>query len=137
MAARPSTDVSWAFDTGYCFRSVAEFVLLGTRGAPRQFVRIVGSGADLGLLAQARCDAMRVACEALCPARASGWDVWGNETGQFAPAGGVESTSAPRRAGVESCDAGGAARESKFWVRVRLPSRVAVVVSVSGVIHRL
>ena len=97
MAARPSTDVSWAFDTGYCFRSVAEFVLLGTRGAPRQFVRIVGSGADLGLLAQARCDAGGV--RSAVPARASGWDVWGNETGQFAPAGGVESTSAPPQGG--------------------------------------
>jgi len=33
-AKQSSTGKAWAFGTGYCFRSAAEFFLLGTRGKP-------------------------------------------------------------------------------------------------------
>jgi N6-adenosine-specific RNA methylase IME4 len=40
-AKRSSTGQKWAFGTGYCYRSAAEFWLLGTRGRPQQRVRNV------------------------------------------------------------------------------------------------
>ncbi len=40
-AKQSSTGRKWAFGTGYCYRSAAEFFLLGTIGKPRQQVRNV------------------------------------------------------------------------------------------------
>ena len=40
-AKQSSTGKAWQFGTGYCFRSAAEFYLLGTLGKPRQKARNV------------------------------------------------------------------------------------------------
>jgi N6-adenosine-specific RNA methylase IME4 len=40
-AKRSSTGAKWAFGTGYIFRSAAEFILVGTRGKPKQKVKNV------------------------------------------------------------------------------------------------
>lgn len=40
-AKRSSTGAKWAFGTGYIFRSAAEFIMVGTRGSPKQKVKNV------------------------------------------------------------------------------------------------
>jgi N6-adenosine-specific RNA methylase IME4 len=111
--AKLTTSGKLAFGTGYLYRSAAELWLLGTRGAPKiksRSVRnlVVGDGAESvgpdewggGCIAaptrehSRKPDAMHQSIEALFDgpylelfARSArpGWDVWGNETGKFAP----------------------------------------------------
>lgn len=88
-AKRSSTGASWAFGTGYCFRSAAEFFLLGTRGKPRQRVRNIRNLIVAPVQAHSRKpDEMHAACETLWDGprvemfarrRREGWDAWGNE----------------------------------------------------------
>lgn len=95
-AKQSSTGEKWAFGTGYCFRSAAEFFLLGTRGAPRVRSRSIRNlivapvrqhsrkPDDLHTMAEALYDGPR--CELFARERRSGWDVWGNQTDKFAEA---------------------------------------------------
>lgn len=92
-AKRSSTDAKWAFGTGYCYRSAAEFFLLGTRGKPIQQVRNVRNLIVAPVREHSRKpDRMRQDLEALWPGprcelfareAAPGWDVWGNQTTKF------------------------------------------------------
>ena len=93
-AKRSKTGAAWAFGTGYCFRSAAEFFLLGTRGRPAQMVRNVRNLIVAPVREHSRKpDDMHVMCEALWEgpraelfARETkpDWDVWGNQTDLFA-----------------------------------------------------
>ena len=93
-AKRSRTDRTWAFGTGYIFRSAAEFYLLGTRGKPKMAVRDVRNL----IVAPARehsrkpnqlhhdlermfPGARRVELFARC--RRSGWECWGNHVDRF------------------------------------------------------
>ena len=88
-----STGAKWAFGTGYCCRSAAEFFLLGTIGKPRQRVRNVRNLIVAPVPQHSRKpDQMRGDIEALWPgpyaelfAREStpGWDAFGNEVSKF------------------------------------------------------
>jgi N6-adenosine-specific RNA methylase IME4 len=92
-AKQSSTGEKWAFGTGYCFRSAAEFFLLGTIGKPRQMVRDVRNLIVAPVREHSRKpEAMRSACERLWPGprlelfarqSAPGWSAWGNETEKF------------------------------------------------------
>ncbi len=92
-AKQSSTGGKWAFGTGYCYRSAAEFYLLGTIGRPQQLVRNVRNLIVAPVREHSRKpDAMRADLERLWPGQrlelfgrqqSPGWDVWGNETGKF------------------------------------------------------
>lgn len=92
-AKQSSTGQKWAFGTGYCYRSAAEFWLLGTRGAPNQKVRNVRNLIVAPVREHSRKpDQMRADCERLWDGprvelfareAAPGWDRWGNETEKF------------------------------------------------------
>jgi len=92
-AKRSSTGQKWAFGTGYCFRSAAEFFLLGTRGKPVQLVRNVRNLIVAPIREHSRKpDGMHAICESLWDgpraelfARESrpGWDTWGNQATRF------------------------------------------------------
>jgi len=95
-AKRSSTGEKWAFGTGYCYRSAAEFWLLGTRGHPRAKVRNVRNLIVAPVREHSRKPPeMRAAIEALWDGpyielfareRAPRWDVWGNQTEKFTSA---------------------------------------------------
>ena len=98
-AKQSSTGKKWAFGTGYCYRSAAEFWLLGTIGKPKQKVRNVRNLIVAPVREHSRKpDQMRRDIEALwdgpyCElfARESGsnknWTYWGNQVTKFnAPA---------------------------------------------------
>lgn len=97
-AKRSSTGTKWAFGTGYCYRSAAEFYLLGTMGRPRQKSKSVRNLIVAPVRENSRKpDEMRADIEALFDGpyvelfareSASGWLSWGNETDKFAPAAG-------------------------------------------------
>ena len=84
------------FGTGFCFRSAAEFFLLGTRGSPKVRSRSVRNLIVAPVREHSRKPAdMHLMCEQLYPgpyaelfgrAQRRGWDVWGNETAKFGEA---------------------------------------------------
>ncbi len=92
-AKQSSTRASWAFGTGYCFRSAAEFFLLGTRGKPKVRSRSVRNLIVAPVREHSRKpDQMHAMAEALYAGpyvelfareRRPGWDVWGNQVDRF------------------------------------------------------
>ena len=92
-AKQSKTGTKWAFGTGYCYRSAAEFFLLGTRGKPAQQVRNVRNLIVAPVREHSRKpDQMRRDLEALWPGprcelfareAAERWDAWGNEATKF------------------------------------------------------
>lgn len=92
-AKQSSTGGKWAFGTGYCFRSAAEFYLLGTIGKPKVLSRSIRNLIVAPVREHSRKpEQMRNDVEALYAgpyaelfARQphSGWDSWGNETDKF------------------------------------------------------
>lgn len=92
-AKQSSTGEKWAFGTGYCYRSAAEFWLLGTLGSPRQKVRNVRNLIVAPVREHSRKpDRMRQDIEALWEGpycelfgreSSPGWSVWGNQTEKF------------------------------------------------------
>lgn len=93
-AKQSSTGLRWHFGTGYCYRSAAEFWLLGTIGHPKQKSRSIRNLIVAPVREHSRKpDEMRRDTELLFDgpyielfARepAPGWMSWGNETGKFA-----------------------------------------------------
>lgn len=92
-AKQSSTGASWAFGTGYVFRSALEPYLIGTRGHP-----VVRSRSVRNLIVapvrehsrkprQAHRDVESLFdgpyAELFAREAALGWDVWGNQTGKF------------------------------------------------------
>lgn len=96
-AKQSSTGAKWAFGTGYCYRSAAEFYLLGTIGKPAIRSRSVRNLIAAPIREHSRKpDRMYLDVEALFEgpyvelfARQSrpGWASWGNEVGKFGDAG--------------------------------------------------
>lgn len=94
-AKQSSTGAKWAFGTGYCFRSAAEFFILGTRGKPKVLSRSIRNLVVAPVRQHSRKpDEMHANLEALYAgpyvelfAREArpGWDAWGNEVGKFQP----------------------------------------------------
>ena len=92
-AKQSSTGEKWAFGTGYCYRSAAEFWLLGTLGKPRQKVRNIRNLIVAPIREHSRKpDEMRTNLEALWDGpylelfgreTVPGWSVWGNQTDKF------------------------------------------------------
>jgi N6-adenosine-specific RNA methylase IME4 len=85
---------SWAFGTGYIFRSAAEFYIVGTIGQPRSAVRNIRNLIVAPTRGHSRKpDVMHENLERMFPgvpkcelfARQSraGWDTWGKETTKF------------------------------------------------------
>ena len=95
-AKQSSTGDRWAFGTGYCFRSAAEFFLLGTIGKPKIHSRSIRNlivapirehsrkPDDLHAHAEALYEGPRAELFARAPR--PGWDVWGNQTDKFGAA---------------------------------------------------
>ncbi len=93
-AKQSSTGAAWAFGTGYCFRSAAEFYLLGTRGRPRVQSRSIRNLIVAPVREHSRKpDQLHGDVERLYPGpyaelfgrqRRPGWDVWGNDVDRFA-----------------------------------------------------
>ena len=88
-AKRSTTNSSWAFGTGYIYRSAVEFWLLGTRGKPVSL-----SHAERNLIVAPRREHSRKPAEMreklrrqfagpylelFARERTEGWDGWGNE----------------------------------------------------------
>lgn len=96
-AKRSSTGAKWAFGTGYCYRSAAEFWLLGTRGHPKAQSRSVRNLIVAPVREHSRKpDQMRRDVEALWQGpyvelfareAAPGWDAYGNEVDRFSQMG--------------------------------------------------
>lgn len=94
-AKQSSTGKAWAFGTGYCFRSAAEFYLLGTIGKPRVLSRSVRNLIVAPVREHSRKpDTLHADVETLYAgpyaelfAREArpGWDAWGNQVGKFEP----------------------------------------------------
>lgn len=93
-AKQSSSGRKWSFGTGYCFRSAAEFFLLGTRGDPTFASRSVRNLIVAPVREHSRKpDEMHDNIEAMFPfarkcelfarQRRLGWDAWGNETDKF------------------------------------------------------
>lgn len=92
-AKQSRTGEKWAFGTGYCYRSAAEFWLLGTIGKVRQKSRSVRNLIVAPVQEHSRKPPqMRKDVEALFPGpyvelfareTAPGWVSWGNETSKF------------------------------------------------------
>ncbi len=92
-AKRSSTGASWAFGTGYCYRSAAEFWLLGTVGRPAQRSRSIRNLIVAPIAEHSRKPPQMHAdieamfdgpyLELFARSSRSGWDVWGNETTKF------------------------------------------------------
>jgi N6-adenosine-specific RNA methylase IME4 len=95
-AKQSTTGEKWAFGTGYCFRSAAEFFLLGTIGKPKVLSRSVRNLIVAPVREHSRKpDEQYEMCEQLFGgpyvelfARQTkpGWDCWGNETDKFGEA---------------------------------------------------
>lgn len=95
-AKQSSTGGSWAFGTGYCFRSAAEFYLLGTIGKPKVLSHSVRNLIVAPVREHSRKpDDLHRDVEALYAGPYAelfgreprpGWDIWGNEADKFAPA---------------------------------------------------
>lgn len=92
-AKQSRTGEKWAFGTGYCFRSAAEFFLLGTIGKPPIRSRSVRNLIVAPVREHSRKpDSQYLIVERLFDgpylemfARSSrpGWSAWGNEAGKF------------------------------------------------------
>ncbi|MFP5512564.1 MAG: MT-A70 family methyltransferase [Alphaproteobacteria bacterium] len=92
-AKQSPTGASWAFGTGYIYRSAAEFWLLGTIGRPVQRSRSIRNLIVAPRREHSRKpDQMHTDIEALfdgpyvelfARSRRAGWDCWGNETDKF------------------------------------------------------
>jgi len=95
-AKQSSTGNHWAFGTGYCFRSAAEFYLLGTIGKPKVLSRSVRNlivapvrehsrkPDDLHHHAEQLFAGPR--CELFGREQRPGWSVWGNQSSKFGEA---------------------------------------------------
>ena len=92
-AKQSSTGNAWAFGTGYCFRSAAEFFLLGTIGKPKVQSRSVRNLIVAPVREHSRKpEAQYEMAEALFQGpylelfsrtARPGWEAFGNETGKF------------------------------------------------------
>lgn len=92
-AKQSSTGEKWAFGTGYCYRSAAEFWLLGAVGKPKPRSRSVRNLIVAPVREHSRKpEQMRDDIERLFPGpyvelfareSAPGWSSWGNETQKF------------------------------------------------------
>lgn len=92
-AKQSSTGNAWAFGTGYCFRSAAEFLLLGTIGKPKVRSRSVRNLIVAPVRQHSRKpDQQYEVAEALFDgpylelfsrAGRPGWDAFGNEAEKF------------------------------------------------------
>lgn len=92
-AKQSSTGAAWAFGTGYCFRSAAEFYLLGTRGRPAVQSRSIRNLIVAPVREHSRKpDQLHDDIERLYAGpyaelfgrqRRPGWDVWGNDIDHF------------------------------------------------------
>ena len=92
-AKQSSTGKKWAFGTGYCYRSAAEFYLLGTIGKPKTRSKSVRNLIVAPVRENSRKpDQMRADIEKLFPGpyielfarqRAKGWISWGNDIDRF------------------------------------------------------
>lgn len=95
-AKQSSTGEKWAFGTGYCFRSAAEFFLLGTIGKPKVLSRSIRNLIVAPVREHSRKpDDLHRDVEALYSGpyaelfgreQRARWDVWGNQTEKFARA---------------------------------------------------
>lgn len=95
-AKQSRTGAAWAFGTGYCFRSAAEFFLLGTLGRPKVRSRSVRNlivapvrehsrkPPALHQMAEQLYDGPYV--ELFAREARPGWSCWGNEVEKFGPA---------------------------------------------------
>lgn len=105
-AKQSKTGNAWAFGTGYCFRSAAEFFLLGTIGRPKINSRSIRNLIAAPVREHSRKpDDLHHMVEALFDgpylelfARESrpGWTTWGNQSTKFDEAESGESTPPPR-----------------------------------------
>lgn len=92
-AKRSSTGDKWAFGTGYCFRSAAEFFLLGTIGKPAVLSRSIRNLIVEPVREHSRKpDNLHSIAEALYAGpyaelfgreQRPGWDVWGDQSSKF------------------------------------------------------
>ncbi|WP_371431361.1 MT-A70 family methyltransferase [Novosphingobium sp.] len=92
-AKQSSTGQKWAFGTGYCFRSAAEFFLLGTIGKPRIKSRSVRNLIVAPVREHSRKpdDQYEMVeqlfdgpyAEVFSRANRAGWDSFGDEAGKF------------------------------------------------------
>lgn len=95
-AKQSSTGEKWAFGTGYCFRSAAEFYLLGTIGKPKVQCRGVRnlivapvrehSRKPIDLHMHAECLFDGPYAELFARETRSDWECWGNQTDKFTEA---------------------------------------------------
>lgn len=94
-AKQSSTGNAWAFGTGYCFRSAAEFFLLGTLGKPKVQSRSVRNLIVAPTREHSRKPDDQYAMveslfagpyvELFARTRRPGWAAWGNDTERFEP----------------------------------------------------
>lgn len=94
-AKQSSTGQAWAFGTGYCFRSAAEFLLLGTTGKPKIMSHSVRNLIVAPVREHSRKpeDQYQMAeqlfrgpyAELFSRQSRPGWDCFGNEVGKFEP----------------------------------------------------
>jgi N6-adenosine-specific RNA methylase IME4 len=94
-AKQSSTGEKWAFGTGYCYRSAAEFWLLGTLGHPKQRVRNVRNLIVAPVREHSRKPEQMYEdiealwdgpfCELFGRCTRPGWTTWGNEIEKFQP----------------------------------------------------
>ncbi len=92
-AKQSSTGEKWAFGTGYCFRSAAEFFLLGTIGKPKVQSRSVRNLIVAPVRQHSRkpeaqyemAEALFAGpyCEVFSRSSRPGWDSFGDEVGKF------------------------------------------------------
>ncbi len=92
-AKQSSTGQKWAFGTGYCFRSAAEFFLLGTIGKPKVRSRSVRNLMVAPVREHSRKPDDQYAmveelfagpfAEVFSRTSRAGWDSFGNEVGKF------------------------------------------------------
>lgn len=138
-AKQSSTGEAWAFGTGYCFRSAAEFYLLGTIGKPKVLSRSVRNLIVAPVREHSRKpvnlhdDVERLYAgpylEMFAREERPGWDAFGNEVGRFdepqpEPAGPIGSVQlrhyiASRRAGATTEEAAASVSmsliEAQLW----------------------
>jgi N6-adenosine-specific RNA methylase IME4 len=92
-AKQSSTGEKWAFGTGYCFRSAAEFYLLGTIGKPQVRSHSVRNLIAAPVREHSRkpddlhrdVEALYAGpyCELFGRESRPGWEVWGNDVTRF------------------------------------------------------
>ena len=95
-AKQSSTGAKWAFGTGYCYRSAAEFFILGTRGKPKPQSKSIRNLIVSPVREHSRKpDQMRSDiealwngpyCELFARQTAPNWSSWGNQMDKFNPA---------------------------------------------------